>query len=79
MAVPIISVVPQGSILGSIFFNLSINDLFFFIALASLNNFADGNTLSAFATTVSRLIKILESESEVVIDCLKKQDGSESG
>ena len=34
--------------------------------------YADDNTLSAFTTTVSRLIKILESESRVAMDWFKK-------
>ena len=62
-----ISVVPLGSILAPILFKLSINDLFPFVALESLYNFGDYSALSAFSTTVSKLIKILESESEVVI------------
>ena len=68
----IISGIPQGSILELILFNQSINDFFLFVALACFYNFKDDNTLSAFATTVSRLIKIIESESEVVIDWFKK-------
>ena len=68
----IISGVPLGSILEPILFNLSINYLFYSVALASRYNFADENTLSAFANIVSRLIKILESESEVVIDWFNK-------
>ena len=46
----------------------------FFMALASLYNFVDDNSLPAFTITVSRLIKILESKSEVVIDWFKKNE-----
>ena len=42
------------------------------MALVSLYNFEDDNILYAFAITISRLVKILESESEVVIDWFKK-------
>ena len=68
----IISSVPQGSILGPILFNLSINDLFFFIEVASMHNFADDNTLSAWGETVSKLIETLESESNIAIDWFTK-------
>ena len=62
----IIPGVAQGSILGSIFFNLSINDLFFFVSEVSLYNFTDDNTLSAFAKTILELINVLQSESEII-------------
>ena len=42
------------------------------MALATLYNFVDDNTMSALAITVSRLIKILKSESEVIKDWFKK-------
>lgn len=42
------------------------------MALASLYNFADDNNLSAVVAIVSRLIKTLETESEVIIDWFKK-------
>ena len=44
------------------------------MALASLYNFLDDNTLYAFATTVSRLIQILGSESKMVVNADKLQE-----
>ena len=38
--------VPQGSVLGSIFFNVFKHDMFYFIKRARLTNYADDNTLS---------------------------------
>ena len=40
--------------------------------MASVHNFADDNTLSAFAENVSKLINILQIESEVITDWFKK-------
>ena len=50
--------VPQGSIVGPLLF------LFFFMEFSSIHNFADDNTLSAWANTISDLINKLESDSD---------------
>ena len=58
--------VSQGSILGLILYNLSINDLF--VTIVSLYSFADDNTLSEFAPIISELNALLETESEIIIN-----------
>ena len=62
---------PQGSIAGPILFNVSIHDLFYIIEKASIFNFTDDTTLSAFSKTIEGLLQILQSESLKTIKWFK--------
>ena len=63
----VVSGVPEGSIVGSILFNCFFSDFFYVIETANAINFADDNTLSAFANNIKNLIHLLESECSVAI------------
>ena len=56
----VISGVPQGSIVGPTLFNCFFNDFFYFVDKASVHNFADDNSLSAFESNIKNLKLILE-------------------
>ena len=46
---------PQGSILGPLFFNVFVNDIFLIISSRSLRNFADDNTIAVSASNIKEL------------------------
>ena len=62
----IIKGVPQRSILGPIFFNIFINDMFYSIKKAELN-YADDNTVITVQPTQKLVVDLLQAESRVAI------------
>ena len=63
--------VPQRSILGPILFNVFINDLFMSTKNSELHNFADDSTITCLSSTLSQLIKDLQSEANKATDWFK--------
>ena len=58
----IITRVPQGSILGPLFFNVFINDLFLSIDKSTLCNYADDNTLYTSRNDANAVINKLRQD-----------------
>ena len=63
--------VPQGSILGPLFFNLFINDLFLFIERTNICNFADDNTIYSCNINLQTILKDLKYDVQNILKWFK--------
>ena len=60
--------VPQGSILGPLVFNIFVNDMFPFVDICSLYNYADDNSISTASPRVHDVVSNLETDCKNIME-----------
>ena len=62
---------PEGSILGPLFFNIFINDLFFFSEHFQIANYADDSSPFEFSGSTDDVIRKLEENAHILLQWFK--------
>ena len=62
---------PQDLVLGSLLFNIFINDLYLWVSKTGLLNFTDDSAVCSAENTIEKLISTLEQDNQAAIDVFK--------